>query len=225
MLREFSDSIRLGINKKVIIFDFDGTIADSFPIVVDVINEFAEQKGLEKFSEQRIAELRDLTASQIFSSLNISKIEMLFFVKKFKKKVNEKISSIKTIKDITLNIHELKKEGNKLGIVTSNSTKNVKEFLKNNNADIFDFIYSDAGVFGKDKILKRLLGKCDIKTEDVLYIGDEVRDIEAAKKAGIKIVAVSWGYNSRKILIENNPDYIIDSPNELVGGKYEKGRS
>ncbi len=204
------------MDKKVIIFDFDGTIADSFPVVFDIINDFAEKEGTKKFSE---SQLRNLSASLILKEIKISKIKIFFFLKKLREKINEKISFIKPIRGIAPNIRILKKNGNKLGIVTSNSSNNVKEFLKNNDLDIFDFVYSDSSIFGKDKIIKKLLKKYDIKTKNALYVGDEIRDVEAARKAGIKIVAVSWGFNSKKTLIENNPDYIIDNPNELLSIK------
>jgi phosphoglycolate phosphatase-like HAD superfamily hydrolase len=45
---------------------------------------------------------------------------------------------------------------------------------------------------------------------------DEVRDIEAAKKSGIKSIAVAWGYNTKDALIKENPDFLVNSPDELI---------
>jgi len=50
---------------------------------------------------------------------------------------------------------------------------------------------------------------------DVYFVGDEIRDMEAGKKAKVKTVAVSWGYNTAESLQKENPDYLIDSPQEL----------
>ena len=55
----------------------------------------------------------------------------------------------------------------------------------------------------------------DLKLSEMIYIGDETRDIQAAKKAGIRSAAVTWGYNSRKALEAQSPDYLIHSPQEL----------
>ncbi|HCP08300.1 MAG TPA: carotenoid oxygenase [Candidatus Moranbacteria bacterium] len=202
--------------KKVIIFDFDGTIADSLPVVFEIINEFARREGFEKISEEKIYELRDLPASHIFKQIGISKLKFPFFLKKFRENFGKRISSIKAISSISENIKKLKEKNYILGIVTSNSYENVKKFCKNNNLDIFDFIYSDESIFSKDKILKRLLKKYNFEGGNVLYVGDEIRDIEAAKKSGIRMLAVGWGFNSKKALLENNPDYFIDDPSELI---------
>ena len=111
----------------------------------------------------------------------------------------------------------LKNTGFNLGILSSNSKINVCKFLENNNLDnIFDFIYSSRHLFGKDKTLLRLLKKRNIPKKNAVYVGDETRDIEAAKKAGISIVSVSWGFNSRKTLEALQPDQIAGSPGELI---------
>jgi len=83
--------------------------------------------------------------------------------------------------------------------------------------DYFDFIYSDGSLFGKGKILKRVLKKYEFFKRNVVYVGDEVRDIDAAREAGIKIVSVSWGFNSKEVLGSNKPNYIVDTPAELLG--------
>ena len=49
----------------------------------------------------------------------------------------------------------------------------------------------------------------------VFYVCDEVRDIEAARKSGIKSIAVTWGYNTKGALIKENPDFLVNSPDEL----------
>ena len=54
-----------------------------------------------------------------------------------------------------------------------------------------------------------------LSKSDVYFVGDEVRDIEAGKKAGIKTIAVSWGYNTKDALAKEQPDYIIDTPLDL----------
>ena len=77
-------------------------------------------------------------------------------------------------------------------------------------------MYVDTSIFGKHTTLKRLIKKYDLVKKEVIYIGDEIRDIEACKKAGIECIVVTWGYNSRKALQQQNPDYMIDRPADLL---------
>jgi phosphoglycolate phosphatase-like HAD superfamily hydrolase len=60
------------------------------------------------------------------------------------------------------------------------------------------------------------LRKESLNPEEVVYVGDETRDIEAAKKSQIKVIAVTWGFNSKQVLAAQNPDFLIDRPEELI---------
>ena len=104
-----------------------------------------------------------------------------------------------------------------MGIITSNSKKNVEKFLKKHNLnDIFDFIDSSTRILGKSYQIKSIIKKHRLDKDSVLYIGDETRDIEATKKVGIKVAAVTWGFNSSERLSQFSPDYLIDEPEQLI---------
>ena len=89
-------------------------------------------------------------------------------------------------------LKEIKAADFKLGIMTSNSKENVTTFLELHGLKgIFDFVYSGRNIFGRHKIINRLLKNHKISKKNAVYIGDETRDIEAAKRVGIPVVAVS----------------------------------
>jgi len=114
-------------------------------------------------------------------------------------------------------LKEIKKEGLRLGILTSNSGKNVRAFLAYNNlSELIDFIYSGKSLFVKDEVLKRLTDNKKILRENLIYVGDETRDIEASKRAGIPVIAVTWGLNNRDILAAMNPDQMAHTPEDLL---------
>jgi len=93
----------------------------------------------------------------------------------------------------------------------------VTEFLKANDLDnLFDFIYSGVTIFGKTTIINNVLKQQQIKLQEVIYVGDETRDIEASKKANIKVIAVTWGFNSPEVLARQNPDFLVHQPSELL---------
>lgn len=105
----------------------------------------------------------------------------------------------------------------KLGIVSSNSKENIIQNLKKHDVhNLFDFVNSNSSIFGKQRVLKKMCAEYQINPSEVIYVGDEDRDIVAAKKIKIKNIAVTWGYNSEKKLKETNPDYIVNSPKEII---------
>jgi len=125
------------------------------------------------------------------------------------------IASVEPIEGLKEILFQLKSLGHKIGILTSNSSKNVMSFLEHNDLDLFDFIQTTSKIWSKNYGLKTLMKDNNFEISDVIYIGDETRDIEAAKKAGVRCAAVTWGYNSRMALEARNPDYLIHSPAEL----------
>jgi phosphoglycolate phosphatase-like HAD superfamily hydrolase len=65
-------------------------------------------------------------------------------------------------------------------------------------------------------VFKKILRRYGIRKEEVLYVGDEIRDITATKNIGVDIASVDWGYNSREGLEEHKPEYLISEPEELL---------
>jgi phosphoglycolate phosphatase len=205
------------MTQKVIIFDFDGTIADTVDALVSIANRLAVEFGYIQITPQELALLRNLTSREIIKYSGISLFRIPFLLKKVKGELKNKIQEFKPIPGIQEALIDLQNHGYKLGIITSNSKENVTAFLNNNELDnLFDFIYSGVTIFGKTTIINNVLRQKQLKPQAVIYVGDETRDIEASKKANIKVVAVTWGFNSQKVLAQQNPDFLIHQPNELL---------
>jgi len=114
-------------------------------------------------------------------------------------------------------LQELRSNSIELGIITSNSYENVQKFLiANNLSAAFAFVHSSASIFGKHRILDRVLQQRKINPAAALYVGDETRDIEACKKSSVRAIAVCWGFNTEQILAERQPDFLIHSPPQLL---------
>ncbi|HBG81232.1 TPA: carotenoid oxygenase [candidate division CPR2 bacterium] len=201
--------------KQVIIFDFDGTIADSLESFIKVTNDFADKFGFEKFTKESIENFRDNTLWENVKRIKISKLKSYRLLGKILDNLGKTIPNTKPFPGIKASLKELKKNGHTLGILTTNRVQNVEQFLKKHELEFFDFIHS-CSLFGKSKVINKIMDELKIEAKDVIYVGDEVRDIEAARKAKIPIIAVGWGYNSKKLLQKYNPDYLIDKPRELV---------
>ncbi|MEM7726975.1 MAG: HAD-IA family hydrolase [Cyanobacteria bacterium P01_A01_bin.45] len=205
------------MTQKVIIFDFDGTVADTVDALVSIANRLAIQFGYIQITPEELRLLRNLSSREIIRYSGISLFKIPFLVKKVKGELKNKIHELKPIDGIQEALIALKDEGYRLGIVTSNSKDNVREFLKVNRLNnLFEFIYSGVTIFGKTTIINNVLRQKQLKVSDVIYVGDETRDIEASKKAHIKVIAVTWGFNSQEALSQENPDFLIHEPQQLL---------
>ena len=193
----------------VLIFDFDGTIADTINFVRSSF-DFPEMKNIDW------EKLKNKGAREAFKSLRISLVEIPFILKKVRSVLYKEVEKIKPIKGMEKALSEIKERSSQIGILTSCSQEIVEKFLQINNLNFFNFVYSEGDIFNKAKRLESLLKEKRLDPQCVFYIGDETRDVEAAKTAGIKTIAVTWGFNSEKILKEKNPDYLVRQPQDLV---------
>ncbi|MCU0542539.1 MAG: HAD-IA family hydrolase [Oscillatoriaceae cyanobacterium Prado104] len=201
---------------KVIIFDFDGTLADSIDILLSITNRLSAEFGLKTATKEELAQLSNLTSWQILKYSGISIFKFPLLIAKLKVELQNEIPRIQLFSGIKEVLLELKSLGFQLGIITSNSRENVLASLENNGLQkIFNFIYSGT-TFGKHKVINRWMKRANIAPEEVVYVGDEIRDIEAARRTGIKIIAVGWGFNSREALAAHHPDFSIEHPQQLI---------
>lgn len=202
---------------KVIIFDFDGTIADTVDALVTIANRLAVEFGYIQITPEDLALLRNFTSREIIKYSGVSVFKIPFLLKKVKGELKAKISELKPIAGISEVLVALHSQGYTLGIITSNSPENVAAFLSNNQLNhLFEFIHSGVTIFGKTTIINNLLKQRKLQPEAVIYVGDETRDIEASKKANIKVIAVTWGFNSPEALAKQDPYILINHPPELL---------
>jgi len=201
---------------KVIIFDFDGTLADTIDILLSITNRLSAEFGFKSATKEELAQLSNLNSWQILQYSGISIFKFPQLIRRLKAELQSEVPHIQLFPGIKEVLLELKKRGFQLGIITSNSRENVLGALeKNGLQDTFTFIYSGS-TFGKHKVINKWLRIENIHTEKVVYVGDEIRDIDAAKKTGIKVIAVGWGFNSPQALAAQNPNFLIERPQELI---------
>jgi len=202
--------------RKYIFFDFDGTIVNSMGIGMKLYNEMAEKYNLRKLKEEEIALLSSLTISERIKMFEVPLYMIPKMIIEFKRKYQKFISSLHEIEGMKDIIYELKQKGYSLCIISSNTVKNIQQFLINNQLDVFDHVYSSRGIFGKHATLKTVSRKLKIKQEQIIYIGDELRDIVSCKKAGVEIISVTWGFDSAELLSSGNPNYLIHKPADIL---------
>lgn len=200
----------------LLVFDFDGTIADTLDSHLRILNHLSTEFRFRRITPHEVESLRDKSYQEILRCLQIPLIKVPLLVARVRRELRKEISVIEPVQGIREVLLSLKSWDYTLGILTSNSTENVKHFLKNHQLEVFDFVSAYSHLWGKKKRLHTLIKKNGVPLHDVFYIGDETRDIEAAKKAGIRSIAVTWGYNSQKALAAYGPEYLIHHPNQLL---------
>jgi phosphoglycolate phosphatase len=203
-------------NDYSVIFDFDGTIADTFDFYFYILNQLADKFGFSKIEHNNIDLYRSMNSHEILEKLKIPKFKLPFVIFEARRLLKNGLNHISPFSDIKKVIDEIKSKNVLLGIITSNSVKNVNIFLKSYDFPQFDFVFSSMRIWEKSRTLKKVLLHNKLKPQSVFYIGDETRDIEAAHEAGVKAIAVTWGYNSEAVLKRYSPEFIVSKPEKII---------
>jgi phosphoglycolate phosphatase len=200
-----------------LVFDFDGTIADTLGETRRIFNELAPDYGIRNVEAHELEALRHLSLKQILSELNIPKRKVPSIIARGTGMMRANIDRLQLIAGMREALNELRNHTESFGILTSNSTANVEVFLRNHGIrDLFEFVSSTSKLTGKARHLRAIRKTFSLRHEEMLYVGDELRDVKAAQKANIPHAAVTWGFNSRESLANANPTHLLDSPEEFL---------
>ncbi|PWU05981.1 MAG: carotenoid oxygenase [Verrucomicrobia bacterium] len=201
---------------ELLIFDFDGTIADTFQNGLDILNELAPEFGYRPLFGDDVEAARNMTTRQLMRFLGISLSRLPAISFRGVKLLHSRMHRIHPISGIPAVLHKLRESGFSMGILTSNSEENVTAFLRRHHLEIFSFIRSSSRLFGKAHEINTILRSYSLAPQKVIFIGDETRDIEAAHRSKVPIVAVGWGYNTSEALRAQKPQALVEHPSDLL---------
>ncbi len=205
------------------LFDFDGTIADTRSVAHGILNDMAREFGFKELPLEHLEAARAMGTREFIRHLGISKWRVPSIARRGLQLLHERIDQVNPIIGMPEVLSSLHGQGHRIGILTSNSESNVAEFLRRHDLHYFHFVRTSSKLFGKSREMKKILRAEKIAPNTVLYVGDETRDIEAAQETGLRMAAVTWGYNSPRALAALNPHHLIGSPHELLAlGKEQR---
>lgn len=201
------------MKQSTIIFDLDGTLADSIPVLLDIINEMNVIER--KLTLKDYQKAKNLTVKEILKEFNVPLWRAPGLLVKGRAELTKRIDEVPFFAGMDKTVKQLNKQ-HRLFVMSSNSLVNVQKFLEIHGIkDQFEEVYGGVGIFSKAKMLRKIIKDYSIDITQTYYVGDEVRDVEAAKKAGLKSIAVTWGFNGEKFLRAHGPDFLVRTPQKL----------
>jgi phosphoglycolate phosphatase-like HAD superfamily hydrolase len=200
-----------------LVFDFDGTIADTLGETRRIFNQIAPDYGIRQVEAHELESLRHLSLKELLKHLDIPKRRVPALIARGTGLMRSQITQLQLIPGMGEVLVEMRRHVDSFGILTSNASANVELFLEAHGLrEQFDFISSTSKLTGKAKHLKAIRKTFSLRHEQMLYIGDELRDVKASQKAGIPIAAVTWGFNSRESLAAASPDHLFENPADFL---------
>jgi phosphoglycolate phosphatase len=195
---------------RMAIFDFDGTLADSFPFFIRVFNQLAEQHGLKKIDPDLAPLYRSYNARQMMEQVGMSAWKFPFVASSLISLMNQHAASIPLFEDTDEMLLHLANRGIILAIVSSNSYDNINQILGPANAKLFSQFECGMSIFSKAARIQKAVKKTGLPSHEVIYIGDQITDLEAARQEKVAFGAVSWGYETIESLRVQFPEEEFD---------------
>ena len=201
---------------KLVIFDFDGTLADSFPWALSIYDEIIERHDLTRIDRGQVAGLRSTDARHIIKLYKVRWWKLPRIAKDLGMMMSRDADKIPVFAGVGELLHSLSEAGVMLALVTSNSLENVGKILGAENMALISHFECGASLYGKKAKFKKILRRSGMNASDTLCIGDEIRDIQAARKANIATGVVAWGYTNVDALLALAPDEVFASVGDIL---------
>lgn len=198
------------------IFDFDGTLADSLPWFLVAMNEAAERYGFRRFEGADVERLRGCSSWQVMQHAGIPMWRVPALTRFMRGRMGRDAGAIPLFAGVGRMLELLDAGGVAIAIVSTNAERNVRRILGPRHAALVRHYGCGASLFGKRPKLRQVLAAAGVTAAEALCIGDEIRDLVAARAEGIPFGAVAWGFTDPAALAAQAPEAFFARVEEVV---------
>jgi phosphoglycolate phosphatase len=211
-----------------VVFDFDGTLADSRAVAIGLYNAVAERKGYGALTQENLAELSALSILERCKRLEVPVYLLPALMLEVGRGYKGAMGQVEFQPGVRELLASLRAQGLRLVILSSNAEENIRDFLRRQGVEAWvDSVLCSSRIFGKARLLRGLMKSAGLAPEQLVYVGDEHRDVEACREVGVRVIAVRWGFDAESRLLEASPDYLATAPAEVAEcvGRWSGGRA
>jgi phosphoglycolate phosphatase len=202
-------------DRKLFLFDFDGVLADSLDLYAEAVARCLERIGtpIVKTREDYLA----LFEGNFYESMAARGVDLAAFAQAAKEILPGIDYGAMKPFDGLIPVLDALQKNHLLAVISSNGSRTIRRMLERFGFDpYFEEILGSDFLFSKKEKIDHALAKYGIPLERVFYIGDTTGDIVEARAAGVRTVAVTWGWHSRERLVAAHPDFLVETPEGLL---------
>jgi phosphoglycolate phosphatase len=200
---------------RLAIFDFDGTLADSFPWVMGMMNEVADRFDFRRIEPDEVDSLRLCDAREIMRRLGIRRWKLPMIAHYVRSRMAADVHHIHLFPGAAEMLTELSQSGVRLVVVSANGENTIRKVL-GAHGGLIEAYAGGVSLFGKRRKLLRMSKITGVPAAQCLVIGDEIRDLDAARAARMAFGAVSWGATRPAAFIARTPDHLFSTVPEIT---------
>lgn len=201
---------------RLVVFDFDGTLSDSGDWFISVVDDLARTFRFRTVRSDEVPMLRHKSSREVIEYLGISRWKLPFIAWYVRRLIGRNVGQIELFPGTPDLLERVAALGIRIALVTSNSQDNARRILGPAHAARINHYACGSSLFGKAPKFRRVLKRMGVVPGQALAIGDETRDIDAAREVGMRAGAVLWGYASEEALLKLNPDAVFREPQDIL---------
>ena len=204
--------------KITILFDFDGTLADTMLLIHEVFNRLSGFYGYRHLPEEEIELHRHMSVREFIDHIGIPLWKVPLIAMHARRLMHREMDRILPPEGLVEALTKIHESGRYvMDILTSNRRKNVLRFLSMHRISWFDEVEATHAILSKKRRVEKYIRTRRVDPDCLFYVGDTTVDIESARHAGARTVAVSWGLNTAEALAGARPDHLVGNPRDLLG--------
>jgi phosphoglycolate phosphatase len=201
---------------QLVIFDFDGTLSDSGHWFLSIVDDLAERFRFRSVHPDEVEGLRKRTTREVIDHLGISRWKLPLIARHVRTRFGRNTDQIYLFDGARDMLRAISETNVRMFVCSSNSEANVRAVLGPEDCARIERFFCGSGLFGKVRKFRQAIKASGLPPSAILSIGDETRDIDAARAVGIGAGAVLWGYANPEMLLAMKPDATFANPQDVI---------